>query len=363
LPGSTLLSSTVTFSWSTGPTAAGYLLLIGRSPGSSDYYDSAQTTTTSVTATNLPADGRTIYARLYTHTKDDSWPYNDYTYTASRGAKAEMLGPPNGSKLTSSAVTFSWTSGSSVSEYVLFVGNTVGGSDIYAQSQGTNRSGTIAGLPTDGRTLYVRLFSHLPDAWYWGDYTYAATTRPQVTVTFTNKLIYPANVYVNGSPIGTVPAGGTLSRNLDAPSSFTASYSLIQPAPFGVPLGDPMIDFWGPYSNPSGTYQLLINNQIGSQMYFAPWVTNQRSSGALMLVNGGLSAQNACNCVVPPFSSSVAFGYYRLFSTSNVRAYPPDSGYSGPYVFWGYDSVVAPGNSLVPLVQAGTGITLLTLTP
>jgi len=74
-------------------------------------------------------------------------------------------------------VTFSWTAESGVSQYNLYVGNSVGGSDIYAASQGTATSGTVSGLPTDGRTLYVRLWSLISTGWQFRDYTYIAT-RP-----------------------------------------------------------------------------------------------------------------------------------------------------------------------------------------
>jgi hypothetical protein len=59
-----------------------------------------------------------------------------------------------------------------VAEYWLYVGTTPGNNDLYSQSQGLNRTGTVTGLPTDGRTLYVRLWSRIGGVWQGNDYTY-----------------------------------------------------------------------------------------------------------------------------------------------------------------------------------------------
>lgn len=89
-------------------------------------------------------------------------------------AKAEIISPPPGSTLSSSAVTFVWSAGSRVTQYSLWVGSTPGGQDLYSASQGTNLSVTVSGLPTDGRTLYVRLWSFINGTWEGNDYTYTA---------------------------------------------------------------------------------------------------------------------------------------------------------------------------------------------
>jgi serine protease len=105
------------------------------------------------------------------------WQFTDYTYraaTTTGSVKAAISSPTPGSTFSSSSVTFSWTSGTGVSQYFLYVGNSVGGNEIYGQSQGTNRSVTVSGIPTDGRTIYVRLWSLLSTGWQFTDYTYRA---------------------------------------------------------------------------------------------------------------------------------------------------------------------------------------------
>ena len=70
-----------------------------------------------------------------------------------------------------------WSTGSQVSEYWLSIGTTPGGSQIYNQSQGTNLSVMVSGLPTNGGAVYVRLWSLINGVWQYNDYTYVATTQ------------------------------------------------------------------------------------------------------------------------------------------------------------------------------------------
>ena len=171
-PGSTLGSSSVTFSWSSGIGVTQYFLYLGRSTGGNDIYGQSQGTNQSVTLNNLPTDGSTIYVRLYSLI-NGTWQYRDYAYqTYQTATAAEMISPAPGSALGSSSVTFSWSSGIGVTQYWLTVGRSAGGYDIYGQSQGTNQSVTVNNLPTDGSTIYVRLYSLINGNWLYRDYTY-----------------------------------------------------------------------------------------------------------------------------------------------------------------------------------------------
>ena len=80
-----------------------------------------------------------------------------------------------GSTLSGSSVTFSWNN-AGASLYQVWVGNSQGAYDIgyYPQSGTTATSTTATGLPTDGRTLYVRLYSAIYGAWQFRDFTYTA---------------------------------------------------------------------------------------------------------------------------------------------------------------------------------------------
>ena len=82
-----------------------------------------------------------------------------------------------GSTLTSSTVTFFWNTGTGVSEYWLEIGTNFAGNQLYSQSQGTNLSVTVSGLPVNGSTLYVRMWSKISGVWQFNDYVYIAATQ------------------------------------------------------------------------------------------------------------------------------------------------------------------------------------------
>jgi len=73
-------------------------------------------------------------------------------------------------------VTFTWSAGAGV-QYWLNVSSTLGGVDLYSASQGTALARTVSALPTDGRPIYVRLWTLFGNgAWVSADYTFTAAT-------------------------------------------------------------------------------------------------------------------------------------------------------------------------------------------
>ncbi|MGB0110749.1 MAG: hypothetical protein WBP52_19805, partial [Terriglobales bacterium] len=74
--------------------------------------------------------------------------------------------PTPGSTLSGSSVTFGWTAGAGASAYWLVVGSTAGGDNYYSSGNLGNVLTAIAsGLPTNGSTLYVTLYSLIGGAW------------------------------------------------------------------------------------------------------------------------------------------------------------------------------------------------------
>ncbi len=171
-PGSVLGSATETFTWNDSG-AAGYWLWIGTSAGDYDVYSGNLGTDTSVTVSELPANGETLYVRLWSRV-GGVWIYStDYTYTAC-DLMAEIQSPAHGSALGSSAATFSWNSTGAVG-YWLWIGMSQGSYDVYSGNLGTDTSVTVSELPANGETLYVRLWSQVDGIWVYNtDITYTA---------------------------------------------------------------------------------------------------------------------------------------------------------------------------------------------
>ncbi|MBI3684250.1 MAG: hypothetical protein HY235_28070 [Acidobacteria bacterium] len=98
---------------------------------------------------------------------------NGLVSIAGRGA-AELISPAPGSTLTSSAATFRWTSVPNAEQYFLAIGSSAGQSDYLGYDASTATSANVTSLPTNGRTLYVRLLTRFGEDWYSNDYTLRA---------------------------------------------------------------------------------------------------------------------------------------------------------------------------------------------
>ena len=174
--GFTLSGPSQTFIWSAGSGAYEYFLYAGSSQGGNNYFGGSTGTSRSWTVGGLPTNGTTVYVRLWTRLSN-GWSFNDYSFRAATAmAPATMNSPSSGSTLSGSSQAFSWNTGSGALEYFLYVGNSQGGNNYFGGSTGTSRSQTVGGLPTDGSTIYVRLWSRFSNGWNYNDYTYRAAT-------------------------------------------------------------------------------------------------------------------------------------------------------------------------------------------
>jgi len=173
-PGSTLTASTVAFQWTGGTGVSRYRLEVGTTLGGAPLFTQDEHTSLAAIVSNLPTDGGPIYVRLWSLV-DTTWHSNDYGYTAPTiaGVRAEMITPAPGSTLTASTVQFAWSGGSGVVRYRLDVGTAPGGTDLFQQDAHPHLTSTVAALPSDGRTIYVRLWSLISGRWGFADYTYS----------------------------------------------------------------------------------------------------------------------------------------------------------------------------------------------
>ncbi len=106
-----------------------------------------------------------------------NWLNNQYTYTAysAGGATGQITTPTPGSTLTGSTVVFNWTAGSGSTAYWLDAGSTPGGNQYFQSGNlGNVLTVTVNGLPTDGSTVYVTLYSLVGGNWVANAYTYTA---------------------------------------------------------------------------------------------------------------------------------------------------------------------------------------------
>jgi hypothetical protein len=109
--------------------------------------------------------------QLRTHLNGAWQTPNQYTYTAALlNQFAQITSPANNSILPGSSVTFQWNSVSGATAYWLDVGSSLGQADICnVRIAAPSTHYTCNNMPTDGRTIYVRLFTY-NSAWQDANY-------------------------------------------------------------------------------------------------------------------------------------------------------------------------------------------------
>jgi hypothetical protein len=182
-PGSTLLGNSATFTWSAAAGATLYGLWLGTlGVGSNNVRTSGATTSTLATLGALPTNGQTIYARMITDF-NGIFVSTDSTYTAATFSSAKLTSPAPGSTLTGSNASFTWTTGTGANAYQILIGSTgVGSRNIYDSGSTTANSIAISGLPTNGKPLYVRLYTTFNGSSQYSDSTCTAVAQTPATL-------------------------------------------------------------------------------------------------------------------------------------------------------------------------------------
>jgi len=176
--GATLTGTSVNFTWYPSSAAQDYWLDVGNTPGGNNYYQSGSlpTTTLSQTVNTLPTDGSTVYATLYTLISGN-WQSSAYTYKAVGGSstKGVITSPTPPGPLSGASQTFTWSAGAGATAYWIDAGSTAGGSQYFQSGNiGNVLTENVTGLPTNGSTVYVTLYSLVSGNWLGNAYTYTA---------------------------------------------------------------------------------------------------------------------------------------------------------------------------------------------
>ncbi len=206
VPGSTLPGAVVTFTWTHAPHD--YFFRVGSQPFVNGDIFNAEVTVTSLTLTNVPTDGRTIYVELYTNSPGKVWlePFR-YTYTA-----ANTNAPV---RTTLAAVTDSASYGASSiapGQIVTLFGTGMGPTGLtYAALDANNR------FPTSAAGARI-LFNGIP-----APMIYASDKQSAAIVPF--ELAGQATAQVQVEYNGTVSAPMTLPVTGAMPGIFAADQS------------------------------------------------------------------------------------------------------------------------------------------
>ncbi len=230
--GSTLPGSTETFSWTANSAVTEYQFWLGSAAGAQNLGGCAGIAT-ACQVTGLPTNGSTIYALLEWES-GGTWAQANYIYkAASLSPLPSMISPVQGSTLPGSTVTFSWTADSAVTQYQLWVGSTAG-ADNLGLCAVTGTTCRMAGLPTNGSTVYASLDWEIGGTWSQANYTYnAASSTPTLTgLNCTSSTMTAAGTDNCTVTLNTAAASGGLSVSLSSNNS-----SVTVPASVSVAAG------------------------------------------------------------------------------------------------------------------------------
>ena len=204
-PSTKLSGAAVTFKWSPGGGPTSYKLQLGTTgAGSSNVLTGAWGTGTSLAVSSIPTNGMPLYARL-SYVLNGGTQSIDYVYTeAGSPTPPKLTTPAPSTKLSGSAVTFTWTAGIGPSSYMLQLGTTgAGSSNVLSGTWGTATSVPVTSIPTHGVNLYARLSYKVLGNTQFIDYVYTEAgtpTPPALTTPAPSTKLNGASVTFTWSP-------------------------------------------------------------------------------------------------------------------------------------------------------------------
>ncbi len=189
---------------------------------------------------------------------------------AATAAPGAMISPAPGSVLSGSSVTFTWSAGSGVTEYQLWLGTTGAGSQnlgVYTEgaATGSTVSANATAIPTSGATVYARLLSEIAGNWQSTDYTYTEATIVTAPAADVSGLsCTSATITGTGTDSCTVTLTAAAGSNGDAVTVSSSDASLIVPATVIVAANASSATFTAVATGVSATQSATITATLGS---------------------------------------------------------------------------------------------------
>ncbi len=169
---------------------------------------------------------------------------------ATAPAAAAITGPAPSSTLTSASTTFTWNAVTGATSYYLWVGTTLGGYNLANMGPFSGTSAT-ANLPTNGTTIYVRLWTFINGGatQIYNDYSYTEASVAAAAI-------------ISPTPSSTLTSAST-TFTWSAVTGATSYYLWV-----GTTLGGYNLANTGPFYGTSATVSLPTN---GTTIYVRLW--------------------------------------------------------------------------------------------
>lgn len=208
-PNSTLAGSSAVFEWDGGSGAREYWLFVGTDSQPRRFFDGSAGLNRSARVDGLPLDGTGLKVSLFT-LLNGRWEVNTYRFTAATVAPARLTAPVASAPLSGATVAFEWSAAAGASAYWLSVGTPGNASRFFDRSMGLAQSQTVSGLPTDGSTVRVTLWTLFGSSWrsVVQDFTAAEISAAKATMTSPT----PGSAFTSRTVTFSWSAGTNVSR-------------------------------------------------------------------------------------------------------------------------------------------------------
>ena len=163
-----------TLTWTSVPSAVSYYVYIGTTVGAKDVVNSGELKSTQLLTAPLQG-ARRYYLRLWTRS-DDRWRYRDYQFTTRDFAA--MVSPRPGASGQDPDLSIAWNSVNGAEKYLVQVGSSAGGSDLYRSSEMAGTQVIARGLP-GGMEVHVRVWTRIAGAWKYEDSVVSTRAVPR----------------------------------------------------------------------------------------------------------------------------------------------------------------------------------------
>jgi len=192
--------------------------------------------------------------------------------------------------------------------------------------------------------------------------TYRPTEAPifitQISPHFTiaNKLALAIEISVDGISMGSIESYSTKTFVVNQ-YPVRVTWEVIKQAAGEGRIGH---DMSGAFDSVTDGESLTIDNFVVDQLYFYPIITNNTDKTCSVIINEGNATEYDTGASVGAYHSGVGFGYYKLFTNSNVTL-----NCDGEFFWWGNRPGETETNSapLADFVQQETGVIELTHSP
>ena len=284
----TTVSPQTRFAWTAVPSASNYTLWVGTAPSTQNALYYSSTSTAPTTATLQP--GITYYATMWTLV-NGVWSSTSSTFQTNQSAV--LLSPANGASNLDPAVpvSVSWTPIPNGTYFMLYLGRSVGGKDVYNSGQITATSASVQ-LKAN-TTYYARLWTGAG-----------------------NSLTYTDTVFTTGYPLAhlSYPLNGATDVSPFLPFTWTPAQGATEYAINVSPTGYGIADFFAEETIPTVTSQYPWGLQPDTLYYVQLCTLNPGPGG------GGCTETTFTTGPAPALPSSRAAFYQSVEKiTSQVR--------------------------------------------